>query len=393
MPAGVVTVIAVVSMFSVAPQLSSAGQLAPHRITSSISTLDAHADTTGPIVIGSNGTGYVAWQHPSSGGRPDTVLFCAIPTGGTCKKSIVLPLPSGAATYGVTQAFPVLGGEPGVVYVVAPSYVTSNTVIWTSSNSGKSFSTGYVVPVGSYAGDTTVDDVLRVPDKASVDYFVVASHNVGLGFSLTSNVIVKCITCSFSFGASGVVGATLGLSGNGAVEAYWTDTPTVDYYWSKHDDVPVASDWRGPVEVSTGDNARLAGGPKGLFLLSQDLVGDESQPTRLDVRAWDPTTHKFGSPMTVVNESSSTASPYSGGFGEDPVTGALYVAWEANTSKGDVMRLWISTNGGTKWSAATDVAKMSQGDVNAARVAVTNGKGFLTFNDDAGLHLVDLAHL
>jgi hypothetical protein len=57
------------------------------------------------------------------------------------------------------------------------------------------------------------------------------------------------------------------------------------------------------------------------------------------------------------------------------------------------MRLWISTNGGTKWSAATDVAKMSQGDVNAARVAVTNGKGFLTFNDDAGLHLVDLAHL
>jgi hypothetical protein len=391
-PAGVV---AVVSMFGVAPPLSSAGPLAPHRITSSISTLDSHADTTGPIVIGSNGTGYVAWQHPSSGGGPDTVLFCAIPTGGTCKKSIVLPLPSGAATYGVTQAFPVLGGEPGVVYVVAPSYVTSNTVIWTSSNSGKSFSAGYVVPVGSYAGDTVVDDVLRVPDKPSVDYFVVASHNVGLGFSLTSNVIVKCITCSFSFGASGVAGATLGLSGSGAVEAYWTDadTPTVDYYWSKHDDVPVASDWKGPIEVSTGDNARLAGGPKGLFLLSQDFVGGESQPTRLDVRAFDPTTHTFGSPMTVADESSSTASPYSGGFGEDPVTGALYVAWEAITSKGDVMHLWISTNGGTKWSAATGVAKMSEGDVNAARVAVSNGKGFLTFNDDAGLHLVDLAHL
>ena len=330
MPAGVV---AVVSMFGVAPQLSFAGQLAPHGVTSSISTLDAHADTTGPIVIGSNGTGYVAWQHPSSGGGPDTVLFCAIPTGGTCKKSIVLPLPSGAATYGVTQAFPVLGGEPGVVYVVAPSYVTSNTVIWTSSNSGKSFSTGYVVPAGSYAGDTNVDDVLRVPDKPSVDYFVVASHNVGLGFSLTSNKIVKCIRCSFSFGASGVVGATLGLSGNEAVEAYWTDadTPTVDYYWSKHDDVAVAGDWKGPIEVSTGNNARLADGPKGLFLLSQDFVGKESQPTRLDVRAFDPTTHKFGSPMTVVNQSSSTASPYSGGFGEDPVTGALYVAWERPT--------------------------------------------------------------
>jgi hypothetical protein len=391
-PAGVV---AVVSMFSVAPQLASAGQLAPHRVTSIVSTLDAHADTTGPIVTGSNGTGYVAWQHPASGGRPDTVLFCTIPTGGTCKKPIVLPLPSGAATYGVTQAFPVLGGEPGLVYVVAPSYVTSNTVIWTSSDSGKSFSKGYVVPVGSYAGDTNVDDVLRVPDKPSVDYFVVASHNVGLGFSLTSNVIVKCITCSFSFGASGVVGATLGLSGNGAVEAYWTDAdpPTVDYYWSRHDDVAVAGDWRGPVEVSAGDNARLAYGPKGLFLLSQDFVGDEPQPTRLDVRAWDPTTHKFGSPMTVVNQSSTTASPYGGGFGEDPVTGTLYVAWEANTSKGHIMDLWISTDGGKKWSAATDVAKMSPGDVDVPRVAVSNGKGFLTFNDDTGLHLVDLSHL
>lgn len=284
-----------------------------------------------------------------------------------------------------------------MVYVVGPSYVTGNTVIWTSTNGGASFSKGYIVPVGSYAGDTGVDDVFRIPDpRPKVDFFSVASHNPGLGFSTTGPTIVKCIMCSFSFVPSGgVEGATLGLSGNGAVEAYWTDAdaPTFDFFWSKYDDVPIANEWSRSIEVTTGDNARLAGGPKGLFLLSQDYAGHESAPTRLDVRKWDAATRRFGPRMTVFNGSSSTESPYIGGFGEDSVTGALYVAWEGLTSKGDVMNLWTSTDGGTKWSAATEVASLSRGDVDAARLAVRDGKGYLTFEDDAGLHLVDLAHL
>jgi hypothetical protein len=57
------------------------------------------------------------------------------------------------------------------------------------------------------------------------------------------------------------------------------------------------------------------------------------------------------------------------------------------------MNFWISTDGGSKWSVATAIAKLSRGDVDEARVAVSKGKGFLTFHDAAGLHLVDLAHL
>lgn len=387
-------------LFGLAPQLASAGQLRAHAITSTVSNLDRNADTSGPIVIASSGTGYVAWQHPASGGRPDTVLFCVIPSGGRCKKPLVLPFPKGAATYGITQPFPVLGGASKVVYVVGPSYVTDNTVIWTSTNGGASFSKGYIVPGDSYAGDTSVYDVLRLPDaKPKVDFFAIGSANPGLGFSFAAPTITECITCSFTFNAGGVAGAvagaTLGLVGNGAVEAFWTDanTPTVDYFWSKYDDLAVAGAWSGPIKVGDGDNARLASGPKGLFLLSQDFAGHESDPTRLDVRKWNPETHKFGPPLEVANESTSTESPYIGGFGEDAVTGALYVAWEAYTSKGDVMNFWISTDGGSKWSAATAIAKLSRGDVDEARVAVSKGKGFLTFHDAAGLHLVDLAHL
>jgi hypothetical protein len=95
-------------MFAMSPQLPSAGQVVPQVITGSVSTLDVHADTTGPIVITSHGYGYVAWQHPVAGGRPDAVLFCVIPPGGKCKKPTFLPFPSGAQTYGITQPFPVM---------------------------------------------------------------------------------------------------------------------------------------------------------------------------------------------------------------------------------------------------------------------------------------------
>jgi hypothetical protein len=375
------------------PAQSSAAALVPRTVTSSISTLDARASTTGAIVIGTNGSAYAAWEHPSTGGKPATVLFCAILPGGTCKHAITLPIPGDE--WDVTQPFPVLGGKADVVYVVGPRYVPDDTVIWTSTDSGVSFSRGYSL-ANSFVGDTNVDDVLRIADaKPTQDFFAVASYNVGLGFSFTSPLITKCITCSLTFGASGVAGATLGISGGGAVEAYWNDanTPTVSYYWSKYDDVAVGGAWNGPVYVSKGLNARITSGPKGLFLLSQDYAGHESQPTRLDVRKWDSATHKFGSAVTVVNDTSSNGSDLIGGFGEDSLTGALYVAWVGSSSKGDVVRLWISTDGGLKWSKPTDVAKVGSEFSGPIRVAARNGRGFLTFEDVGGLHLVTLSHL
>jgi hypothetical protein len=388
---------AMLLMVWVAPEISSAAPLAARTVTSSVSTIDRHPDTPGTVVITANNYGYVAWQDPAAGDLPDKVMFCVIPPGGKCTKPVRLANPPGTQ-FGVTQAFPVLGGDHGVVYVVGPRYVPSDTVIWVSRNGGKTFSAGHTVPAGSYAGDTTVDDVLRLPDKrTNVDYFVVASNNVGLGFSLTGDLISKCITCSFSFGAGGVAGATLGLSGTSAVEGFWNDadTPTVNYYWSKYDDVPVAGVWHGPIKVSDGDAARLASGPRGLFLLSQDLVGNKSsQVLRLDVRKWNPSTHAFDPPTVVVHYPASTGSTELGGLGEDSKTGALYVAWEAQNSKGDyVLQLWTSTNGGKRWSAPVDVAATPFGFEGPVRVAINDGRGFLTFNDDRGLELVTLDHL
>jgi hypothetical protein len=158
--------------------------------------------------------------------------------------------------------------------------------------------------------------------------------------------------------------------------------------------VAVPGAWAGPVKVAAGGNARLANGPKGLFLLSQDFDGTkETQPTRLDIRKWRPATHTFGPPTVVADDKNGTGEDEIGGLAEDPVTGALYVAWGDGTGSGVFMRLWVSSNGGKSFSAATDVAPVNWVATGPVRIAVTNGRGFLTFQDDSGLELVDLAHL
>jgi hypothetical protein len=235
--------------------------------------------------------------------------------------------------------------------------------------------------------------VLAIPNlkRPAYEYFSMASHNVGLGFSLTGALTRDCAAvrdCALTFGATGVAGATLGFSGSSAVEAYWNLTtkshPTVSYYWSARNDLPYASYWHGPITVGAGINARLAGGPGGLFLLSQDFVGTESQPTRLDVRKWNPSTHRFAAPVRVVNDTSSAGSAAIGGLGEDTVTGALYVVWGGRSRSEEVVRLWTSTDGGAKWSAVTDVSKIYDIYGGPARLAVRKGTGYLTY-DDGGL--------
>jgi hypothetical protein len=389
------------------------GVLAPrasaesHGLSAKNVLIASKADSTGQIVVDSNGNGYLAWLNQATGDKADPVLFCKIPAGTTkCKKQIVLPLPGGATDSddGTVQPFPVLGAQAGTVYVVAPRYVRGDSVIWTSNNGGTSFSLGQEIPVGSYADLTSADDVIRDPGSPSgkdEDYFDVASHNPGLGYAFTSTQIVKePDPTSFYFSTSGVPGgvngSTLGVQGDGPVEAFWTDAdpPTVDYFWSTATTQISPSGWNGPVKVGNGQNARLAGGPGGLYLLSED---GNSQGTakmlKLDVRKWNATSHKFGSAQLVQSIPNDASAGDQGGFGEDASTGALVVAWPVHTKGNLVIDLWTSSNGGTTFTGPTDIATVKGAFVGPLRVAVTDGAGFLTSQDGGGLELIGLSGL
>lgn len=389
------------------PEASIAG-------ATSFTTIDARADSTGPIVVDSAGNGYVAWATTVGNANGDPLLFCKIPKGGTCTDPQLLPIPSVDHwdDYQVIQPFPVIGGKAGVVSVVGPSYDYGDVVVWTSTNSGATFGEPQVITSATYDG-TTVGDVLRTADADTPyypDYFVTASTNPGLFYDFTGIGAIGALDppAGFAQNTSSVAGAVNATSlGYGAtidpgpsqstqtVEAFSTDadSPQLDYFWSP---VPGVSGIPGPLEhgpnnVTVGTNPRLAGGPDGLYLLSEDSGATSSDPLKLDVRVWDSTRETFGSPTFVALVPNDINATNEGGFTEDSSTGALSVAWPMETADGSyVMDTWTSTDNGATFSGATTVAPIAASYLGPSRLAMVGGKGFLTWQDSSGLELVDL---
>ncbi|HTU88237.1 MAG TPA: hypothetical protein VMF57_21835 [Solirubrobacteraceae bacterium] len=133
-------------------------------------TLDRRADSIGPVVVDQSANGYVAWLHKVGAGDVD--MFCKLPPGaGKCAHPITLPasLYNGSPT---DTPFTILGPSDEV-FVVAPSYDSSQFVIWESTDGGASFGPAYIGPSNAALSDgldytdtcnvaTGLDDVLPV---------------------------------------------------------------------------------------------------------------------------------------------------------------------------------------------------------------------------------------
>jgi hypothetical protein len=272
-----------------------------------------------------------------------------------------------------------------------------------------------VIGSAQYDG-TTPGDVLRSPDADPPyfpDYFAIASSNPGLFFTFTGVGAIGAIAppAGFEQNTGGVAGAVTSASlGFGqtvdpgqnqstqTIEAFATnaDKPQLDYFWAP---VPGVSGTpgsleHGPTNIAVGTNPRLAGGPGGLFLLSEDYQSDLTKPLHLDVRKWNAQTESFGPPKLVATVPNDTVATNEGGFTQDLSSGVLTVAWPVETSTGGyVMDIWTSANGGKTFSHAIAVAKIGFAYQGPARLASSGNHGFLTWQDAGGLELVDLAHL
>jgi hypothetical protein len=443
-PCGALASVAIAIFASPAPSASAAN----------LFTLDPRADSIGPVVVDQSGDGYVAWLHKAS---PDSVMFCKLtPRVNKCSHQLTLPGVTLVEPSAVTDTpFPVLG--PGsYVYVVAPSYDSNQMVIWQSSDGGTTFGPPAVSrpkpeQTSSCQVETDLNDVLAF-NAYGAEYdrgqgtatlpggspnnldFEMSSSNpfVNWTFAFDGQGCVVPLTVKsspgaipwqyFSFGGGEVGGqdSTLGWSAGGSsgcalsaagdeVTAYMdaATTPSSIRFFSysapsghcaitgENLSPSGIHNWHGPTVVTDGAFPRLAGGKSGLFLLSGDGVSASAEaPTEVDIRSYDLATHNFGTPQRLTGVANpSGLDPDSGGLGQDYETGELAAVWPDVGGRTGLMSLFISTDGGAKFSAAQQIANVGSGYAGGddARVAVAaNGAGFVTFEDSGGLHVADL---
>jgi hypothetical protein len=371
---------------------------------SNLFSLDANAVTGGPVVTDPAGNAYIAWERKATGGsEASATVFCKVSPGGSCTSPIVLPLP-GATGSGEepVEPYPVLGSQANIVYVVGPRYTPDDTLIWTSEDGGAHFSAAKEIK--SYAGRTGVDDVLLNPlhlatkAKPTSDRFDVASNNPGIGFSEAANEGTTNLELNFASPGGFASSSSLAFTATGLpIEAYWIDEDPVQvrFYVNKGGSTEEEKNWKGPETVADGYLPRLAGGPDGVFMLSEDYLPGEStenSPEVLELRKFNETSDQFEAPVQIARSNAGLFEP--GDIFQNPTTGTLYIVWPETSGGLYVMKLWESTDGGHTFHGERNVAVIGYSYEGPPRLAVAaDGQGWLTFKDEGGLEVANLNSL
>jgi hypothetical protein len=266
--------------------------------------------------------------------------------------------------------------------VVGPRYVAGDVVVWTSTDGGVTFGpAAQVTPSGVYKG-TNPTDVLAVGSS-----FAISSHNPGL-YSTTVPVSGtgpgSGADLTPAGGLTNISGSALGLAAGNPVEAFSRlnggQPQTIDFTaYSGSGDFNSSAAWSAPAEVTGGILPSLAGGPKGLFLASQDAAGGTYRA--VNVRKYTPG-GGFGAPVTLQTD---TSYDNAGRIFQTP-SGGLLVAWQGTTlpDGGKGIRLYRSTDGAS-FAGVGDIAEGAPnnaiGPDSIRLAAADDGQGFATFID------------
>lgn len=420
-------------------------------------TIDSQADSFGPIVVDQHGNGYVAWLRRGGPSGDIDMFCKLAPGARRCAHTITLPVTTyaqsstdtpfpvlgpGSEVFVVAPAYAsrqdvMWKSTNGGVSFGAPYVGPTNSQDQPHSPWTDVCAVGVglddVIPFNAAGGQYDRSQGTSTLGGSAI-YFAMSSTDPGaiFGFDYYGQgcaVISSSVPANagpgaipyqwFGFGGDLLVDqTTLGWAGGGSaacaqvapgdeVEVYQTayNTPTIRFYsWSAptgpcsmgpENLSPGGEDnWSGPNTVTDGEYPRLSGGEAGLFLLTGNYDAAAGAPSQIDIRKYSPASHSFASPEVVSRISSpSELEANSGGLGENFTTGELAAVWPNVKGDNGLMSLFISTDGGKRFSAAIAIGRVGDayGDQDNARVAVArNGTGFVTWEDGAGLHVADL---
>jgi hypothetical protein len=315
------------------------------------------AGAASPVTIGSGhkpavavdaaGTAYIAWYGPEPG--TTTLRFCRLPRGATgCDVAYRITTP------GTSLSRPFVTVQGATVRVVSYRYGLSSPrfdQVWefTSVNRGASFDAGH--EIGIVASDEAIlgpGDTVSVASNASSEGGLFQNMPLGGGSAETSRAV---------FPVDHPYNGTVGLIDAGTPLVVFANGASLAQFrrYSGLGPLNDAASWSDPVDLGYADYARLASGPRGLFLLAG------TQTNALVVRRWNGATFTPGATVAVGGDDAQAH------LTQDPA-GRLHAVFSRGAADGLHLDHAISDDG-VNWQSGSVLIQTGAVGIGGLRAA------------------------
>src|SRR4051794_25866979 len=329
------------------------------------------------VLVDAAGTAHIIWNE-SRGNDADAIHYCRLKRGATgCDVSQLL-VPDGPtgpgggpqynSEYGTPRIFAV-GNQVAIVThrypdpFSTPGGGTSDRSTWlfVSNDGGANFDPGVLAGNNEDTGEPTV---FGPPDTQRIG-LISDTETAGTLFQEITGA--KYETRTANLGNDGV-STSLAPVGNSVVAALNDLSEQIHVrQWSGQGDIYDTANWS--EATVPGDDPRLAGGPRGTFLMSRPVAG--SGDRSYDVRPVGAAGTTFGAPHVLKGTSGAGVRDI---FEDD--SGRLLATYRLNATVPELMQ--TSSADGKTWSKPLVLRKVG-GDTDIARTdmaAAADGGGF-----------------
>jgi hypothetical protein len=359
----------------------------PHTIPAAIpAPVQLGAGEKPQVLVDAAGTAHVIWNE-SRGNDADAVHYCRIKRGERACDVSQLLVPDGPAGPGADPSYNSELGTPRIFAVgnqvavvtnrypnpfLKPDGSTSSrsTFLFVSNDGGAHFDPGVLVGNNEDTGEPTV---FGPPDTQRIG-LISDTQTAGTFFQEITGA--KYETRAVNLANEGV-STSLAPVGTSVVAAINDLNEQIHVrQWSGQGDIYDSANWS--EATVPGDDPRLAGGPRGTFLMSRPIAG--SSDRSYNVRSVGAGGGTFGPPRVLRGTSGAGLRDI---FEDD--SGRLLATYRVNATVPELMQ--TSSTDGKVWSKPL-VLRKAAGDTDIARsemAAAGDGGGFTVDQESPNL--------